>query len=173
MSAISEQEQKSEVVEEQHKLHSTWTVWGHALKDNNWEIESYKKLYEFDSIEDFWKFFNNVKDFSSFMLFIMRGSILPIYEDEENKKGGSYQYVVPTKSSHHSIVQLVCRIIGETLTDVELYDEINGMSVVPKGGSSVINIWTKNSDQKLIFNNLKDRFFDPGHLRYKKWKPNN
>ena len=173
MSQLNRKEivEQKESGDEKHLLNSTWTIWGHALKDNNWEIESYKKLYEFNSIEDFWKFFNNVHDFSNFMLFIMRGSILPIYEDEFNKAGGTYQGVVDTKIAKISIITLLCRVIGETLIDAELFDEINGVSIVPKGKNTVINIWARNSEPSLFFNNLKDRYFDLSKVRFKKWKP--
>jgi len=145
-------------------LESKWIIWAHDTQDSNWDIESYKKIYEFDTIEDFWIFFNNIKHFRDFMLFIMRGDILPIYEDPKCKNGGYYSYVVQTPQLSNSIILLLTRMIGETLTDLETFDEVIGMSVSPKGNRSVIKIWNKNKQERLNFY-LKDRYFK-GNCRY-------
>lgn len=152
-----------------HKLNSKWIIWGHELNVDDWTIESYKKIYEFDTIEDFWVFFNNIKHFKDFMLFVMRGDILPIYEDKACIKGGSYSYLV--KNNHElgiNILTLLIRMIGETITDKEMFDEIVGMSVSPKGSRAVIKIWNRNKDTSLNFY-LKDRnFLDT--MRYRSHK---
>jgi len=150
---------KSETtIEKKHPLQDKWIIWGHALNVSDWSIESYKKIYEFDTIEDFWVFFNNIKHFKDFMFFMMRGDILPIYEDKMCENGGFYSYVVPTNQLTNSMLYLLPRMIGETLTDKELFDEIVGMSVSPKGPRGVIKIWNKNKNQTLNFY-LKDKFF--------------
>ena len=147
-----------------HKLQDKWNIWCHEINVDDWSIESYKQIYEFNSIEGFWVFFNNIKHFKDFMLFIMRGDTLPIYEDKNCENGGYYSYVVPTNNLANHIISLMTRMIGETLTDTEVYDEIIGMSVSPKGGKSVIKIWNKNKDEKLNFY-LQDKFF-VGSYRY-------
>lgn len=154
-----------------NKLNTKWIIWGHELNNDDWTIESYKKIYEFDTIQDFWVFFNNIKHFKDFMLFIMRGDILPIYEDKECINGGSYSYLV--KNNHelgNCILNLLIRMIGETLTDKEMYQEIVGMSVSPKGSKAVIKIWNKNKDTSLNLY-LKDRNFLET-MRYKPHKYN-
>ena len=155
---------KSKPKPKTNPLQDKWTIWAHDTQDTNWDIESYKKIYEFDTIEDFWVFFNNIKHFRDFMLFIMRGDTLPIYEDPKCKNGGYYSYVVPTPQLPNSIILLLTRMIGETLTDLETFDEVIGMSVSPKGNRSVIKIWNKNKQEHLNFY-LKDRYFK-GNCRY-------
>lgn len=156
---------------QKHKLESKWIIWGHELSVDDWTIESYKKLYEFDTIEDFWIFFNNIKYFKDFMLFIMRGDILPIYEDQACENGGFYSYVVPNNYNlGNSIIMLLTRMIGETLTDKETYNEIIGMSVSPKGSKAVIKIWNRNKDENINFY-LKDKFFLDS-MRYNPHKKN-
>ena len=49
-------------------------------------------------------------------------------------------------------------MIGETLTDKEMYQEIVGMSVSPKGSRAVIKIWNRNKNTSLNFY-LKDKNF--------------
>lgn len=150
-----------------HPLQDKWTIWAHAITDSNWSITSYKKIYEFQTIEDFWVFFNNIKHFRDFMLFVMRGDTLPIYEDPMCQNGGYFSYVVSSPQLNTSVLALLTRMIGETLTDDYMYDEIIGMSVSPKGGRSVIKIWNKNKNNENINFYLKDRFFKPGSgIRY-------
>lgn len=139
-------------------LQNKWIIWGHEINVDDWSIESYKQIYEFDTIEDFWIFFNNIKHFKDFMLFVMRGDTLPIYEDKMCENGGFYSYVVPINKLGNSINLLLTRMIGETLTDKEVYDEIIGMSVSPKGSRGVIKIWNKNKNERLNLY-LKDMYF--------------
>ena len=141
-----------------HPLQDKWIIWGHEINNSDWSIESYKKIYEFDTIEDYWKFFKNIHHFKDFMLFIMRGDILPIYEDKMCENGGYYSYVVPVRNLTDSIERLMTRMIGETLTDTELFGEIIGMSVSPKGQKATIKIWNKNKNTHLNFY-LQDMFF--------------
>ena len=35
------------------KLQNKWSLWHHGLFNNDWTIESYKKLYTFDNIANF------------------------------------------------------------------------------------------------------------------------
>ena len=90
---------------------------------------------------------------------MMRGDILPIYEDEECINGGYFSFVVPTYNLTDSILNLAARLIGETLTDTEMYDEIIGISISPKGSKSVIKIWNRNKDNQDISFYLKDNNF--------------
>ena len=38
-----------------HKLQSTWVVWYHNPSDINWDVKSYKNVYEINTIEDYAK----------------------------------------------------------------------------------------------------------------------
>ena len=40
-------------------LNDTWVLWSHELHDNNWTLESYTNIYEFNTIGDFWRLYNN------------------------------------------------------------------------------------------------------------------
>ena len=46
------------MVQHSFPLKNKWTIWIHDLYDKNWAIDSYKKLYSFDTIEGFWTFYN-------------------------------------------------------------------------------------------------------------------
>ena len=40
----------------EHGLNSTWVIWYHNPSDNNWDTSSYVKLYEIETLEDFFDF---------------------------------------------------------------------------------------------------------------------
>ena len=70
------------------KLENSWNLWYHELFNSDWSIESYKKLYTFDNIAEFWLLYNNFISLDNGMFFLMKNDILPIYEDKNNINGG-------------------------------------------------------------------------------------
>ena len=45
---------------ENTKLNNNWVFWFHDPTDNNWDITSYKKIYEMETIHDFWSLYNRI-----------------------------------------------------------------------------------------------------------------
>ena len=35
-----------------HKLNDKWTLWAHLPHDVNWDVDSYKKIFSFDTVEE-------------------------------------------------------------------------------------------------------------------------
>ena len=70
-----------------HKLNSTWTLWLHLPHDTDWTINSYKKVFSFDMLENAIALLENINEniVQKCMLFIMKNNIKPIWEDPENK----------------------------------------------------------------------------------------
>jgi len=67
-------------------LNSKWILWSHDLYDNNWSINSYDKIFEFNTINDFWKLYNNFNllgGLNKKNYFLMREGIMPIWEDKK------------------------------------------------------------------------------------------
>lgn len=71
-------------------LSNKWMIWEHNNKNTNWDISSYKKIFEINSINTFWNFFNTFPQMDKFnyQYFIMKNNIVPIWEDNANKNGG-------------------------------------------------------------------------------------
>ena len=86
------------------------------------------------------------------MFFMMRGNIEPVYEDPENLKGGSWSYIVPGREVNDTFVHVLSKMIGETLVNSKDFDEIKGISLVPKKGTSILKVWLKNNDNPLELN---------------------
>ena len=146
-----------------HKLKNNWTIWIHDIYNKKWNIESYKKLYTFDTIESFWIFFNNIDCYDKYMFFLMKNNIRPIWEDKSNIEGGAFSFIVSKNISKKNWLELSMKLIGETLT-ADNMDDINGASYSPKANVSIIKIWNKNC------RNMFNVDIANGKLRYKPHK---
>lgn len=133
-------------------LHCPWTVWTHKENCDDWTEKSYTNVYEIDSIGKFWRFFNNFHlfDKKENQFFIMRKKIKPIWEDNENRKGGICSIKFDSFSKPGKIdvgtemmISICLLIMNETF--LLNNEEINGVSYDVKNNRSVlIKIWSKN-----------------------------
>jgi len=121
-----------------HPLNDEWTLWydnpsGQRVAKEQWG-EQLKQIFTFDTVEDFWRLWNNIKGAdelkvgSNYHLF--KKGIAPKWEDPENTRGG--KWVVMLKPSHRTTrlnnlwLEGVLMIIGSSLEDC---DEICGIVV--------------------------------------------
>lgn len=132
-------------------LHCSWTVWTHKETCPDWTEKSYTNIYEIDSIGKFWRFFNNFHlfDKKENQFFIMRNKIKPIWEDNENRRGGICSIKFDSFSRPGKIdvgtEMMICiclLIMNETF--LLNNEEINGISYAVKNRSVLIKIWSKN-----------------------------
>jgi len=143
----------------QHPLEHTWVLWYHDGK-SDWSLESYKYIWEFSTIEDFWRLYNNLPSISNTFIFLMRKGHPPIWEVPENIKGGSWLFKFPKKVADREWLKISLYLIGETLSDNS--EHLIGLSVSPKNYNVVMRVWNKN--HQACFNKLK---FPPEIARYK------
>ena len=87
---------KNKMAFQEKTTNSAWTIWYHNPSDNNWDLKSYKNVYEVSNLNNYFKFLNtwknNLPNLDSSMFFIMRKKdeyeyIYPMWEDKNNKKG--------------------------------------------------------------------------------------
>ena len=55
MSDLDRQDQ----VGDTHPTHTTWTFWYHNPVDKNWDLKSYTKIFEFQTLEEFWRMYHS------------------------------------------------------------------------------------------------------------------
>ena len=86
-----------------NELSHTWTFWLHLPDDNDWTINSYKKIYTFDSLNDAIILIENLNEnlVKLCMLFIMKNNVKPIWEDENNRNGGYFSYKINVKDVYY------------------------------------------------------------------------
>lgn len=127
-----------------HTLNDTWTVWAHLPHDTDWSIKSYKKIQNVNSVQEVISLTETLphKMIRNCMLFIMRDGIKPTWEDERNKRGGSFSYKVSNKIVPQTWKNLTYSLVGESLTDnSQVCKTINGITISPKKNFCVIKIW--------------------------------
>ena len=75
-----------------HKLKDSWTLWAHLPHDTEWNLNSYKEIMSFNTVEEALTLYETLPDkmIKNCMLFLMRKGITPIWEDEKNRKGGCF-----------------------------------------------------------------------------------
>jgi hypothetical protein len=149
-------------------LNSQWTIWAHRNDCEDWTVSSYKHIYSVDSIGTFWEFFNNFQkiDKEDNQYFIMRNKIKPIWEDNNNRKGGicslkmdCYDRNNKTDIGSEIMICLCILIMNETF--IKENSEINGISYSVKNRSIYIKIWTKeysNDIKAKLPQNLMTKF---------------
>ena len=148
-----------------HKLEDSWTLWIHLPQDIDWGLNSYKKIYTFSTLENAILLIENIDKqmIEKCMLFIMKNNIKPIWEDNNNNKGGSFSYKINIENVNFIWKKLTYCLIGNTLTNnLELLKNINGISISPKKNFCIIKLWLgdinnlKNNEiYKYLINSIK------------------
>ena len=135
-------------------LNNMWTLWIHLPHDTNWNLDSYKKICSFSYLEQGLSLINYIQEnlVINCMLFIMRGDIKPIWEDEENRNGSCISYKINNRLVYNIWRQMSKFMIAETLVDdIKIQENINGITVSPKKNFCIIKLWfNSNVDENNI-----------------------
>ena len=158
-----------------HKLNSTWTLWAHLPHDIDWSIQSYKKITDLHYIEDTVILMESlpIKMIKNCMLFLMRKDIMPMWEDVNNKEGGSFSYKVSNKNISKTWCNLCYALVGEQLAKTgAVQNSITGITISPKKNFCVIKIWLSKCDKQdpNIINNIVENIQPQGCL-FKRHNP--
>lgn len=131
-----------------HPLHSKWTLYYHDPEDTRWSIDSYSRIGVFRTIEEFWHVYNQLPQHSFYlgMFFLMRGDILPTWEDEHNKGGGCWSYKISTAEVFSLWRDLSVYLVAETLSTEPFL--MNGLSISPKKGFAIVKLWNRDRTKK-------------------------
>tara|TARA_B100001142_G_C14291801_1_gene639282 strand:+ start:1148 stop:1615 length:468 start_codon:yes stop_codon:yes gene_type:complete len=128
-------------------LNDIWSFYFHDPYNIDWNINSFKFICNISNIDDFIKIYLTYKDIIfKGMFFIMREHIQPIWEDENNIKGGCFSLKIYKENIQEKLFELSALLLGENLgkTD-DISNNINGISISPKKNYYIIRIWIKDS----------------------------
>jgi hypothetical protein len=131
----------------EYKLYDKWTLWAHLPHDTNWTVDSYKRILTFNNAYEIITLLESMPEemIKNCMLFVMRDGILPMWEDEKNKKGGCFSYKVNNKNVCSIWKNLSYSLVGESLTENKsIIPCINGITISPKKHFCIIKIWLTN-----------------------------
>jgi hypothetical protein len=138
--------------QETYDLENTWVLWYHDGK-SDWTPESYQKIYEFSTIEDFWRLYNNLPSVVNHYFFLMKKGHPPIWEAKQNINGGSWLHKVPKVQADAYWLKFSMFLIGECMADDT--DNLIGISISPKVHNVTMSVWNKDSlkcKDKIKFN---------------------
>jgi len=127
-----------------HNLYGKWTMYAHLPHDTDWSINSYKIIQKINYVEESIALFKIIPDIlvKNCMLFLMRDSIKPTWEDPCNREGGCFSFKVSNKNVPKAWKHLCFSLMGETIsTDISILDKITGASISPKKSFCIIKIW--------------------------------
>ena len=134
-------------VKDYHKLKHKWTLFYHLINNNDWSINGYTKICDFEYIEDIIYILNCINDniITTVGLFIMKKGIKPMWEDPKNAKGGAFSYRISNQYVGETFKDLAYVLMGETISnDLSFVNDICGITVSPKKSFCVMKVWMSN-----------------------------
>ncbi|KAF3035997.1 hypothetical protein E8E11_001683 [Didymella keratinophila] len=134
-------------------LKYSWVVWFRppTPKNNDYE-KSMKPLCRMSTAQDFWKVFVHLKRPSSLPTVsdyhVFKEGIRPVWEDEENKRGGKWIMRLKKGVADRYWEELLMACIGNQFN--EAGEEVCGFVLSVRSGEDVFSVWTKNDGGRNI-----------------------
>ena len=129
-----------------HPIKSTWVVW---YRPPTSKYSDYEKstipLAFFSSVEEFWTVYTHLKRPSALPsvsdYHIFKKGIRPVWEDEENKRGGKWIVRLKKGVADRYWEDLLLAIIGDQFA--EAGEEVCGAVLSVRSGEDVLSVWTR------------------------------
>lgn len=134
-------------------LKSTWVVWYRPPTPKNTDYEkSIVPIVRFSTVQDFWKVFVHLKRPSTLPsvsdYHVFKEGIRPVWEDEENKRGGKWIMRLKKGVADLYWQELLMALVGDWF--MEAREEVCGFVLSVRSGEDVLSIWTKNDGGRNI-----------------------
>lgn len=146
------------------ELSQKWILWYHDPNNSDYSLESYIRISEITTVEDFWSIVEAISSeaWNSGMFFLMKDGFRPLWDAPENDKGGAWSKKVDASETFNVFVDcMVHSIAGKFLTKHN--DTVVGITLSPKGNFHIIKIWNNSttvSDRKLFAPSLRMKLGD-------------
>jgi len=134
-----------------HRLRYKWNLWAHLPQDPDWTVKSYKKIYQFKTVEEAIAITESLPAdlVKNCMLFIMRDGITPMWEDTKNRNGGCFSYKVSNKNVFEVWRDLTYVLVGETISTNGIFvNSVTGITISPKKNFCIVKIWMTNCEHQ-------------------------
>lgn len=158
-----------------HPLSKNWTLWAHLPHNTDWTLKSYIPISTFTTIEQTIGVTETLPPVlvENCMLFIMKEGIKPIWEDPNNRNGGSFSYKVLNKNVYKVWKDLTYIIVGGTISKHQGFVNcVTGITISPKKSFCIIKIWMadcKNQNPEIVTDDIKG--LSPQGCLFKKHTP--
>jgi translation initiation factor 4E len=144
-----------------HPLQNRWTLWYDPPMrygaNVSWE-QNLKKIVTFDTVEDFWRIFNNIRTASKLNsgcdYHLFKDGIVPQWEDPANVAGG--KWLASIKGQRPKLdkwwLWTILAVIGEGFEseDVSVPEEITGVVVSIRNKGDRLALWTRTADKDVV-----------------------
>ena len=139
-----------------HKLRHSWSFWYRPpISKSNGYVDYEKTLHpmaEFGTIEEFFTVYQHLKRPSTLPLVsdyhIFKKGIRPVWEDEENKKGGKWIVRLKKGVSDRYWEELLFAIVGDQFAEAS--EEVCGAVLSVRNGEDILSIWTRNDGGRVL-----------------------
>lgn len=136
-------------LEDYHPLKNKWSLWYHLTTNNDWSLNGYTKIADFNYLEDAISIINTIDEniITGICLFVMKNDITPLWEDKRNKNGGAFSYRITNKFVFETFRDLLYVLVGETVSESLAFNSnICGITLSPKKNFCVVKVWMSNKD---------------------------
>lgn len=131
----------------EHPTKNAWIIYYRPTTNKNSDYEkSIKPIGRVQSVQAFWTVYKHLKRPSDLPTVsdyhIFKEGIRPVWEDEENKRGGKWIMRLKKGVADRYWEELLMALIGDQFA--EAGEEVCGAVVSMRLGEDVFSIWTKN-----------------------------
>ena len=126
------------------QLNSAWTFYYLQKEPNVSYEDTIHKIGKFQTAEGFWQIYSHMvrpeKLPQNIAVHLFRGDSRAMWEDEDNRKGGSFLIRLQKKQANRMWERLALNLIGE-----QMPDDINGIAVSTRQKVDFIYVWHRTA----------------------------
>lgn len=126
-----------------------WTLYFHQADAERWTLDTFIKVHTCLTWQDVLLVTEEIGQarFKNGLPFFMRGEILPLWENHQNIRGGSYSMKVPSDN----VKDVFMRQVMHAMLGYAFKEDGNtcmGVSVSPKKGTfNILKVWNANAEK--------------------------
>lgn len=139
-------------------LPETFTLWFHSSSDQDWSINSYHEIFNFNTVDEYltllMAIYSRPKMLLNGMFFIMRQNIKPTWEDPVNRDGGCFTWKVEKEDVPAAWENMCMLFVSGELNQIFNRYGFNGISISPKKTNNILKVWLRVNPSSEEANNL-------------------
>ena len=142
-----------------HKLNTNFTLYFHDPLSYNWTLDSYVKITDIKTIEDYWEINYLLREYLHLgMFFLMKDGISPLWDESNNNYSFSLKFLKNESLWYWNHINSY--LLGGNFLNSEYNNNkdntntINGITISPKKNFCIIKIWLSevlNEDVRLAY----------------------
>lgn len=139
-----------------HATKNSWVFWYRPpISKSNGYVDYEKTLHAiagFDTLEEFFEIYKHLQRPSDLPLVsdyhIFKKGVRPVWEDDENKKGGKWIIRLRKGVADRYWEELLFAMIGDQFAEAS--EEVCGAVLSVRNGEDILSIWVRNDGGKVL-----------------------